>query len=48
MVKPGDSVQAGQKIGELVDMTNVTGNIDSLSKLKSSLLQCPNYHMRLQ
>ena len=28
MVKPGDSVQAGQKIGELVDMTNVTGNID--------------------
>jgi murein DD-endopeptidase MepM/ murein hydrolase activator NlpD len=28
MVSPGDSVKAGQKIGELVDMTYVTGNID--------------------
>ena len=28
MVSIGDSVKAGQKIGELVDMTNVTGNID--------------------
>jgi len=28
MLKVGDSVKAGQKIGELVDMTNVTGNID--------------------
>ena len=28
MVSPGDNVKAGQKIGELVDMTHVTGNID--------------------
>jgi len=28
MLSIGDSVKAGQKIGELVDMTNVTGNID--------------------
>ena len=28
MVSPGDIVKAGQKIGELVDMTHVTGNID--------------------
>ena len=28
MVSPGDNVKAGQKIGELVDMTHVTGNTD--------------------
>ena len=28
MVRPGDNVKAGQKIGELVDMTYVTGNVD--------------------
>ena len=28
MVNPGDNVKAGQKIGELVDMTYVTGNTD--------------------
>ena len=28
MVNPGDNVKAGQKIGELVDMTYVTGNVD--------------------
>ena len=28
MLSIGDSVKAGQKIGELVDMTYVTGNVD--------------------